>query len=123
MNLEQKRRKILEELGYSDSEVREILNEMADPANLDEYGAFPFEEEEECFEHKWRKTADELFDDMHKKLGRIPTLQEFIETTGYSKTSYYKARQKYKLGLEIDKRIKESEERYAMAKNKNKHRR
>lgn len=121
MNLELQKQ-VLKKLDYSDFEIKEILEASADPANLDEYGAFE-EEEEEDFERKWRKTADELFDDMHKKLGRIPTLQEFIKTTGYSKTSYYKARQEYKLGLEMNKRIKESEERYAMAKNKNKHRR
>ena len=49
-------------------------------------------EEEECCTHK--KTVDESFDDIHKKLGRIPTLQEFTETTGYSKTSYYRERKK-----------------------------
>jgi hypothetical protein len=46
MNLEQKRRQILEELGYSDSEIKEILEKLADPANLDEYGAFLDEEDD-----------------------------------------------------------------------------
>lgn len=115
MILEQKRRKILEELGYSNFEIKEILKESADPANLDEYGAF-LADEEEYFRSKYRKTVSDLFDDMYKKLGRIPTLQEFIETTGYSKTSYYKELKKYRLGLEKAEELKKKQERYAMTK-------
>lgn len=41
MNLEQKRaKKILEEVGYSDFEIKKILEALVDPACLDEYGAF-----------------------------------------------------------------------------------
>lgn len=45
MNLELQKQAILKELGYSDLEIKEILERMTDPAYLDEDGAFPFEEE------------------------------------------------------------------------------
>lgn len=46
MNLELQKQAILKELDYSDLEIKEILEKLADPANLDEYGAFPFLDEE-----------------------------------------------------------------------------
>lgn len=70
----------------------------------------------DCEESCGHKTVEESFDDMHKKIGRIPTLQEFIETTGYSKTSYYKELKKYRLGLEKAEELKKKQERYAMTK-------
>lgn len=38
--LEDKKQAVLEELGYSDFETKEILEKTADPAYLDEDGAF-----------------------------------------------------------------------------------
>ena len=46
MNLELQKQAILKELGYSDLKIKEILEYCADPANLDEYGAYPFLNEE-----------------------------------------------------------------------------
>ena len=37
-----KLRTILEKLGYTENEIEKILEYCADPANLDEYGAYPF---------------------------------------------------------------------------------
>lgn len=59
------------------------------------------------FEHK---KADDLFYDICKELGREPTLQEFMDITKLQKSSYYRVRKQYRLGLE------KAEERYAMSK-------
>lgn len=38
--------------------------------------------------------ADDVFKEMVKELGRIPSLDEFLQT-GFKKTSYYDARKRF----------------------------
>ena len=40
-------------------------------------------------------TAQAVFNNMTKELGRYPTLDEF-KSRGYSKTAYYRAKREYK---------------------------
>lgn len=51
-------------------------------------------------------TALEVFEQLTRELGRMPRLDEFLDT-GYKKTTYYRVKNEFK-GLQ-DEREKESE--------------